>query len=329
MLQQNDVDALLAALVSSQETENGVPIKSSNRSFNEVKIYDFVRPDNLPSEFLRALENINSSFGRVLAGLLTGYLSLSVQVETLSIDQMTYRQFCNAVPELTTLVTFSIGPLEGTALFELNPHLAWYLIDRGLGGQGELIESPREFTAMERGLLDDLFRRILREFGKTWETLLPLKPTLREVLHNPTIVRTVQPDDRMVVCSFGITMSGISGMCNYCIPISSLDFERLLSSDNNWESPGLIVSTQQEQERVEELLLNTLMPVRACLPDLIVPVGELASLRAGDIIHLDTMLDDPVIVRMGNVACFSGRPVTMKDRMAVEIIAEQSEEEHE
>lgn len=320
MLQQNDIDGLLAALNASQESG----VSHGERMFSEVKIYDFARPDNLPSEFTRALENINASFARALSGILTGYLSMGVQVDTLSIDQMAYRQFCNSVPEITAMCTFTISPLEGSALLELNPHLAWYLIDRGLGGQGEVIESPREFTSLEKGLLDDLFRRILRELGRAWGTLCPLNPSLREVSSNPMITRIAQPDDRMVVCSFGISMPGVTGVSTYCIPVSSLDFERLLNSENAWnvmtEDPMLV-----DMELVEENTGIIRLPVRACLPDISITLGELSSLSVGDVVDLGMHVDQPVEIRAANKICFLANPVTKNDSVAVEIIDDFTE----
>lgn len=323
MLQQNDIDGLLAALNASQESG----VSHGERPFSEVKIYDFARPDNLPSEFSRALDNINASFARALSGIFTGYLSMGVQVEPLSVDQMAYRQFCNSVPEITAMCTFTINPLEGSALLELNPHLAWYLIDRGLGGQGEVIESPREFTSLEKGLLDDLFRRILRELGRAWGTLCPLNPSLREISSNPMITRVAQPDDRMVVCSFGITMPGVTGVSTYCIPVSSLDFERLLNSENAWDIPS---ANQAEVDTaiLEENVLHISLPIRACLPDITITIGELASLSEGDVINLDARVGDPVEIRAANERCFLANPVAVKDAVAVEIVGDYLEDEN-
>ena len=179
MLQQSDLDALLAVFAATQEAEIS---HGSQQRVKEVKIFDFAQPENLPSEFLHALENINTTFARTLSGMLSGYLSTGVQVDPLSADQMTYRQFCNSVPEMTAIGTFSLSPFEGLALYEMNPHLAWYLIECGLGGKGTVIESAREYTPLEKGLLDEVvFRRILHELSKAWKTLVPLRMTLRDV----------------------------------------------------------------------------------------------------------------------------------------------------
>jgi flagellar motor switch protein FliM len=322
MLQQNDVDALLAALLASQQTTAA----SETRSVSEIKIYDFAKPDNLPSEFQRALENINATFARAIAGMLTGHLSAGVIVEPIAVDQLTYRQFCNSVPDSTAICTFSIPPLDATALFEINPHVAWYLIDRGLGGQGEVLENPREFTWVEKGLLDDLFRRILRELGKAWEVLCPLRPNLREILNNPTIARIAQPDDRMVVCSFNLVLPGTSGMSSYCIPVSSLEFERLLNKELTWDEGGDASLTRENERALHRNLLNAPVPVRACLPDQDMTLGELSGLKEGDVIHLDAWCSDPVEVRIANQLFYHGRPLTLKEQITVEIVDDVVEE---
>ncbi|MHB9130785.1 MAG: flagellar motor switch protein FliM [Armatimonadota bacterium] len=323
MLQQSDINALLNTLQASQES--GRSDGGSDRRISEVKLYDFARPDNLPSEFIRALDNINAVFARAMAGMLTGYLSMGVQVEPISIEQMSYRQFCSSVPEMTAIITFAVSPLDGTALLEMNPHLAWYLIDRGLGGKGEVLGSPRDFTLLEKGLLEELFRRILRDLNKAWESLAPLRMTPREIITNPTIARVAHADDRMVVCSFNIAVQEVTAMSTYCIPVGSLDFERLLDRENSWEIHSAEEVACHDRERIVDTLHQVPMDLHVCLPDITLPLGELASLRVGDVIHFDAGVDSPVEVRVENHRCFLARPTTLGDTVVVELVGNSLE----
>lgn len=323
MLQQNDIDALLASLLAAQETEHG----QLERSFSELRIYDFAMPDNLPSELLRAMENINASFARGFAGMLSGLLSSPVQIDLLSIDQMTYRQFCNSVPDITAVGIFTLTPLEGHGLMEINPHLAWYLLERTLGGEGEVIDTPREFTQLERSLLEDLFRRALNELGRAWENLLPLRPAMREVLNSPTVARVAAPDDLIVVSSFGINLGAVSGMCMYCLPAVSLDIERILHSEDNWDATHY--SREAESDLIAENLHVVPVPVRACLHRIQLTIGELSTLQVGDTIRLDTLVDAPIDVRIGEQRRFAGTAVTVNDKVAVEILGDLMENDDE
>jgi flagellar motor switch protein FliM len=314
-LQQSDVDVLLATLLASQESG----AVQGGRAFSEVKIYDFARPENMPSEIVRALESVNTLYARSLSGLLTAMLGEPVKIEPLSADQMTFRQFCNAIPEITTASTFTIGGSELPCLLELNPHLSWYFIDRGLGGHGEILESLREFTTLERGLVEDLFRRMLREMTRAWESLLPLAFHAREVIQSPVTAHVAQPDDRMVVCSFGITLNNLSGMSYYAMPVSTLDFDRMLSGARNRDAGEDDLSPAQEHHQLVSQLGHAGLPVRVCFPDIILDVGVLAHLKVGDVVQLDCTPKDGLEVRIGDVRCFSAMPVTRDSKLAAEI----------
>lgn len=327
MLQQNDIDALLAAFAAAQEQQDIANTPTGKTRMSEVKLYDFAEPDNLPSEFVRALENINLGLARTLAGVFSGYLSVGVSIEPLSSDQMTYRQFCNSVPESTVVGTFAITPLEGIALFELNPHIAWFLIERGLGGLAEQMDDAREFTPLEKGLLEEfIFRRVMREIGRAWRTMVPMAPVFKKVLTNPTVARIAQPDDRLVVCSFGINIGEMSGMCAYCMPVSSLDFERLLTPGSSWEDEDDELQHEAEYAQLLQNLQSAALPVRACLPDVTLTLGELSVLREGDVIHLDADADDPIEVRVGDACKFTAQPVTLRDKVGIEIVGEKTED---
>ncbi len=314
-LLQSDVDVLLATLLASQESG----AVQSGRAFSEVKIYDFARPENMPSEIVRALESVNTLYGRAVSGMLTTMLGEPVKIEPLSSDQMTFRQFCNAIPEITTASTFTMGGSDILCLLELNPHLSWYIVDRGLGGFGEILESLREFTALERGLVEDLFRRMLREMTRAWENLLPTLFHAREVIQSPATAHVAQPDDRMVVCSFGITMTNLSGMSYYAMPVSSLDFDRMLSGARNRDAGEEELTIEQEHQQLEMQLGHATVPVRACFPDLRIDVGDLAHLKVGDVLQLDCGPKDGLEVRIGAERCFLAMPVTCDNKLAVEI----------
>jgi flagellar motor switch protein FliM len=259
-------------------------------------------------------------FARTLSAMLTAHMSTGIQVDPLSVDQVSYRQFCHSVPETTAIGVFALPPLDGLALFEIDPLVAWSFLERGLGSQNEESGARTEFTALDKGLLDDLFRRILRELAKAWDTLAPLKPALREVVANAGLARIASPDDRVIVCSFGLTMQETTGMAHYCIAENSLDFERLLGADDAWDTEGEVLSAEQDRELVHELLLDAPLAVRACLPPMSVGLGELAALREGDIVHFDARADEPVPLCIVLEPLLLGRPMTVEDRVVVEVV---------
>ncbi len=51
-------------------------------------------------------------------------------------EQFTYSEFLMSLPDPTAFYAISMRPLEGTAALELNPSVAFTMIDRMLGGSG-------------------------------------------------------------------------------------------------------------------------------------------------------------------------------------------------
>ena len=313
-LQQSDINTLLNTLKASQAS--GIV---SDSQITEVKLYDFAQAENMPGDFVRVLENINRVYARSLGNTFTSLLNATVQVEMLSVEEMTFRQFCHQIPEQTVIGSYSLEPLEGLALLELNPHLAWHLLDRCLGGTGEIADLPQVFSPIERGLLEELLRRILRELGKAWESLVPVQFQLSDLASNTTSLRHVQADDRMVVSSFGITLQDLNGLSTYCLPVSSLDFEWLLDPEKTLDEDVRQVIMREHQKLMDRFALVP-VNVRACLPDTKVPIEELYSLREGDVLLLNAEVDEPIEIRIEHERCLSGRPVHMGTKMAVEVL---------
>ncbi|OPZ86018.1 MAG: Flagellar motor switch protein FliM [bacterium ADurb.Bin429] len=325
MLDQQDINGLLTALTATAGAQGGM----SESAFHEVRIYDFARPDNLPSEFLRAMENINQAFARGVSGLLTGLLSEEVQIETFAVEQITFRQFCNYMPERTALCTFSISPLEGVGLLELNPHLAFYLLDRGLGGNGEVDSTPRDFSPLEKGLLEDIFRRVVQELGRAWDVLLPLQPMIREVVNNALLSRAAHAEDRIMVCVFALTLGGNTGMATYALPLNSLDFDRLLSVGQAWGSEDPDSQQARDGEYLRECLLGLPVTTRACLRDQAMTLGMLSALHEGDVVSLDADVEEPVEVRAVNRVIYTGRMIRQGEKLAVQLQGEWMGENYE
>ena len=54
------------------------------------KLYNFRRPDKFAKDTLRALQDIHREFSKQISMLLTGYLRMKVNVDVVSVDQLTY-----------------------------------------------------------------------------------------------------------------------------------------------------------------------------------------------------------------------------------------------
>ena len=60
---------------------------------------------------------------RQFASSLAGYLRTMVDIEIISADQLTYGEYILSLPTSTALFLFSMKPLEGNGVLEINPGL--------------------------------------------------------------------------------------------------------------------------------------------------------------------------------------------------------------
>ena len=111
--------------------------KSKKEEQQQVIIYDFKRPNRVSKEQLRAIKGIHDKLARNLASQISSVMRSIVEIRLHSVDQMTYGEFLMSLPSPTSFNVFSIKPLDGNCVLEINPSIAFPMIDRLLGGNGE------------------------------------------------------------------------------------------------------------------------------------------------------------------------------------------------
>ena len=149
ILSQEEIDALLEVVEEEGDTLSSEVEATDTR---QVILYDFKRPNRVSKEQLRAVKGIHDKMARNLASQISSIMRSIVEIQLHSVDQMTYGEFLMSLPSPTSFNVFSIKPLDGNCIIEINPSIAFPMIDRLLGGLGESYESTRELTDIELNL---------------------------------------------------------------------------------------------------------------------------------------------------------------------------------
>ncbi len=74
-------------------------------------------------------------------------------------DQVPYEEFIRSVPKRTVLNIYSLQPLDGNLIMEINPNIAFALLERLLGGKGSSDSKKSSLTEIEKLLLTQLFEK--------------------------------------------------------------------------------------------------------------------------------------------------------------------------
>jgi len=317
VLSQSEIDALLAALTSGEMSAEELKREQETR---KVKPYDFKRALRFSKDQIRSLARIHETFARSLTTLFSAMLRTFVQFSVVSVDQLPYDEFVRSIPNQTVLNVFEARPLEGRMVLEVNPNVAYAMLDRLLGGRGKGMQVIGKWTEIEMSILQRLFSRALSHLPEAWKNVLDLDVHYDTLEVNAQFIQIVSPNDTVAVITFRTVIGDTSGMMNLCLPHIVLEPVMPKLSSHHWLSPQK-KQRPPEQAALQRHMKRAAVPVVAELGTATITLRDLLQLAPGDCIVLDQSPGDPIVVKVGKIPKFVARPGTHRGRLAVQIEA--------
>lgn len=323
VLSQSEIDNLLAALSSGELDAD--EFKDSGEK--QVKNYDFQRPSKFSKEHLRTLENIFESFGRLLSTNLPGYLRKNVTVEVVNAEAVIYQEFTNALSNPVLLGVIDFSPLEGSIIVELAQNLGYAIVDRMLGGEGNPLEKSRDFTEIELVIIERIYTVITNLLIEPWANVVKLEPRLIRIETNSQFAQIISPTDMASIVTMNVKIGTIEGMMNVCIPYSCLESVIDKLNTKFWYSSLQSMDGQRYQDVIEMAITKARIPIRAVLGKSTISLNDFLNMQKGDIIKLNSKIEDELNIYVGNIRKFTALPGSSADSYAVKISTIIREEE--
>ena len=319
MLSPATVDALLSAIDD----------KGQKKSMKDRKVqtYDFKRALRFSQDHIRILTRIHENYARLMTTYSSAQLRTIIQASVHSVDQMPFEEFVQSITENSILSLFVASPLQGQMVLEVAPELAYAMLDRMLGGQGNQPEKLTHLTEIETVVIERIFSKILESFQDAWTSVLKLKTELKELEVNPHFLQIVSPNETVVTVTLNVKVGEVTGNIRLCLPHVVLEPIMPRLSAHHWLSNQKKDREPQESKELEKRLKKTNLGIIAELGHSEITIEEFLNLEDGDVIRLDQTVSDPLTVRVDNRVKFHGQPGTSKGRMAVQITEVKEEEE--
>ncbi len=322
VLSQSEIDNLLKALSTGElDVED---IKDTDEK--QVKNYDFARPSKFSKEHLRTLEIIFEHYGRLLSTNLPVYLSKAVQVDVMNSEAVTYSEFSNALsnPVLLGIVNFS--PLPGNVIMELAANLGFSMVDRMLGGPGKPLEKNRDFSEIELLIIDRIMTVCVNLLREPWKNVVDLNPRLERIETNSQFAQIISPTEMIAIVTINLKIGDVEGLMNVCLPYITLEDVMEKLNTKYWFS-SMQESDDEDYSEVLETLVNRVkVPIKAILGNSSINVNDFINLQVGDIIRLNTKVDDELDIYVGNIQKFTALPGASGDSYAVRVTSVIREE---
>lgn len=323
VLSQNEIDNLLQALNSGEL--DAEEIKDSDEK--QIKNYDFARPAKFSKEHLRTLEIIFEHYGRLLSTNLPVYLRKAIQVEVMNSEAVSYSEFSNALSNPVLLGIINFAPLKGNIILEIASNLGYAMVDRMLGGEGEPLEKTREFSEIELLIIERILTVCVNLLHEPWENVVDIHPRLERIETNSQFAQIISPSEMIAIVTINIKIGDVEGLMNVCLPYLTLEDIMDKLNTKYWYSTMQDKDEQQYVDAIETLISKAPIPMKAVLGNSTISVSDFSGLQVGDIIRLDTKVNQELDVFVGNIKKFTALPGSSGDKYAVRITSVIREEQ--
>ncbi len=318
VLAQDEVDALLRGLSGGQiDTESDIPDDDS-----DVVAFDLANQDRIIRGRMPVLEIVNDRLARLCTNALTNVIRKRVELNPISIDMTKFGDFLRSLPVPTSINIFKMEPLRGNAIIIVDARLVFALVENVFGGQGAQPKvEGREFTSIEQAVIDKVVRIILENMEESWRPVHDVKLELVRSEINPQFAAIVPPSDVVVVINFEVELENAIGSMLVCLPYATIEPIRSklhasfqterLEVDHTWVA------------RLKDRLLETPVDFKIKMGDAQITANQLLKLEIGDVIVLDTDVEDLLPCTVAGVTKYWGIPGRVKYNKAFQIIKEE------
>jgi flagellar motor switch protein FliM len=311
VLNQDEIDAMFrAALGRSKEAQSAAPT---------CQPCDFKQAGQIKKDQVRAISNLHEGFARNLTNALGAYLRVIFEVNLVSVEQLTFREFLQRIPDLAYLATFQVNPLGATAALDLELSLVFPIIDLLLGGVGRMNEQERDITEIEEGIMEGVVRILCGELQTAWASL---NSTFEfdERLQPTQLQRLMPPGDKTLCLSFEIHMPESQGVMNVAFPaVASNALLRRLEQEGDYSRHHRGPSSARE--RMTKHALGFAFEFALGMPATKTPVRALLDLNPGDVIPFSHRAGAPIEGIVAGQALYEAFPMRTGNQRASRIVS--------
>ena len=285
------------------------------------KLYNFRRPDKFSKEHLKALQDIHRDFSRHLASILTGYLRMEVEIDVISIDQLTYEEYVCSMPSHIQNMIFKLNPLSGEISMGMSPEVLAVVLDRMLGGAGIINDPGKELTQIEELLTTKFAEKIIKILEEAWGTILPVKSEFVAIANGYHSVPITTSGEIVSLLSFEVRLGQKNfGLMNICFPYPVLETVLPKLTPQYIYQHASVVANEIGKNETLERIKRAELEFQVILGMAQVEINEVLDLKIDDVIKLDQRLDKELIACVNKKQKFLVVPGVMHNKICVKIM---------
>lgn len=308
ILSQAEIDTLLAV------TSDGRRSRPRTESAEGVVRYNFRRPDRVSKEQIHSLHFLHERFARNASTSFSAYLRTMVSLTVASVDQFSYGEFLDTLTDPTAFYALAVAPSDELAAIEINPSLAFAMIDRMLGGAGARTDVVRPLTEIEQNVVDAVVKRLVDGLAEAWRPVADLNFSIRGRETRPQMLQVAAHNEIIVAITFDVKAGDVQGQINLAIPTTIVETAGSQVT-RAWQKQRRELSDTERawlRENVGRVALPVVPLIRTGLS-----AAAILDMKPGEVLALPTPADRPIDVFVGGVRKLTGRLTADHGRLMV------------
>ena len=157
--------------------------------------------------------------------------------------------------------------------------------------------------------------------------MVEIEPRLEKIETNSQFAQIISPNEMIAIVTINMSIGDVEGLMNVCLPFMTLETVMDKLNTKFWYSNMKESGDMEYTEALESLISRAPVPVKAYLGRSSVSVKDFTNLQIGDIIRLDSKVDQELDVYVGNIKKFTALPGASGNQYAVRVTSVIREEQ--
>ena len=158
---------------------------------------------------------------------------------------------------------------------------------------------------------------------------MEIEPRLERRETNSQFAQIISPSEMIAIITINMKIGDVEGLMNVCLPYITLEPVMDKLNTKFWYSNLQDKNDMIYGDTIEHLISKAIIPIRVVLGNSTISVSDFATLQPGDIVRLDTKVDQELSVYVGDIQKFNALPGSSGKNYAVRITKVLKEEEEE
>ncbi len=285
------------------------PSEGDDVSVSQVRNVNF---DSLPKESLRYFHYLHYRLAERICALLEEDLDIKVELHSVVGGQSSYEDFLKAQRPKVVQAELTLDRL-GSVNVILDWSLAEMMVDRLVGGKG-VSDDLEQFSSTDAEILKTEVRRFVLPFSEVWKGIIPEKTVdisfnMGPFLHD----RRFSLREAYVTFTFFLYF-GESEPVQLTFAYPNHVLKRLHTIKSSRPDP-----IKKRLLLTDPLMRAVKVPIRVELGRATVAMRDIRSLQIGDVVRLDSRMDESLDIELGGRVLLKGQPGVSGRKLVIQV----------